>query len=105
MRQKSFLGSKSNIFPGTEWFSCGSNLNPPFYIQDTTHIGTKMRNFFLRTLGGQIKLPFGNKYIIKIDHLQQLKKSFSKDKHQLTETALNPYDRQNFESVLKICSP
>lgn len=105
MRQKSFLGSKSNIFPGTEWFSCGSNLNPPFYIQDTTHIGTKMRNFFLKTLGSQRKLPFGNKYIIKIDHLQQLKNSFSKDKHQLTETALNPHDRQNFESVLKICSP
>lgn len=105
MRQNSSLGSKSNIFRGTEWFSCGSDSNAPFYIQDTTHIGTKMRNFFLKTLGGQRKLPFGNKYIITIKHLQQVKDSFSKDKHQLTETALNPFDRQNFESVLKISSP
>lgn len=105
MRQNSSLGSKSNIFPGTEWFSCGSDLNAPFYIQDTTHIGTKMRNFLLKTLRGQRRLPFGNKYIITIDHLQQLMDNFSKDKHQITETVLNPFDRQNFQSVLKISSP
>lgn len=102
MRQNSALGSPSNIFSNSEWFSCGVNLTAPFYIQDTTHIGTKMRNFLLRTIKNARKLPFG-RYFIQIDHLYQIQNRFSRDKHQLTNTALNPFDRQNFDSVLRIC--
>lgn len=103
MRQNSTLGSPSNIFPNREWFSCGGNLNAPFYIQDTVHIGTKMRNSLLKTLKNAKKLMFGDRYFIQIDHLHQIKNRFSRDKHRLTNTALNPFDRQNFDSVLRIC--
>lgn len=76
---------------------------PPFYTQDTPHLGTKWRNRLLKTLRN-IKLPFGN-FFIEVDHLQQLIKKCSKDKHQLSATTLNPIDKQNYSSVLKICSP
>lgn len=58
MRKLSLLGYESNIFEGNEWFSCGENLNPPFYIQDMTHIGTKLRNFLLRTTNDPKKTAF-----------------------------------------------
>lgn len=47
------------------------------------------------------KVPFG-RYFVKIDHLQYLVNNFSKDQHLLTHTVLNPVDRQNVESVLRI---
>lgn len=105
MRQNSALGCATDDFKTNKWFSCGDNMASPFYIQDTTHIGTKMRNFLLKTLMYPRKLPFGNYSFITIEHLQHLMNRFSKDKHQLTPTVLNPYDRQNFDSVLRICSP
>lgn len=104
MRRNSMLGNPSTIF-NAEWFSCGSSIGPPFYIQDTTHIGTKLRNFLLKTLRDPAMLPFGKKFHIRLDHLEHLIKTMSKDKHQLTQTVLDPNDRQNFESVLKICDP
>lgn len=84
-----------------EWFSCGAT-EPPFSVQDTPHIGTKMRNFFLKTKWGRRTLPFG-KYFIDINHLQILMRKLPKDQHQLTDTVLNAADRQNFSSVLKMC--
>lgn len=45
MRRLSHLGAESNIFDDVEWFSCGNN-DFIYYVQDTTHIGTKMRIFF-----------------------------------------------------------
>lgn len=50
------------------------------YIQDTVHIGTKLRTRFLKN---NIVLPM-RKYFVLIDHLLELIISHSKDKHLLT---------------------
>lgn len=100
MRQLSQLGHKTHI----ALFSCRLNSSGPFFVQDTTHIGTKMRNFLLRTVNDKKKLPFGDGFI-RIDHLYELMNMFSKDVHQLTFSILNPTDRQNFRSALRLCDP
>lgn len=91
---------------GTElydWRSCNSkNNNFPFFVQDPIHIGTKLRNFFLRYKNKP--LAFGTKYSIKLDHLYVLLNTVPKDQHLLTRSTLNPADRQNFASVLRMCS-
>lgn len=66
------------------------------------HIATKLRNFLLKTKN-QKKKAFGEKYFIRINHLYELMSKFRKDEHQLTETILNPADKQNFQSVLRLC--
>lgn len=63
-----------------------------------------MRNFLLRTISNGNLLPFG-KYFIDWNHLHGLVEDFPKDKHQLTASVLNPFDRQNFRSVLRMCDP
>lgn len=98
MRELSKLGMKSNI----NWFSCSVNISTPIYIQDTVHILTKLRNFFLRTKAKQKKLPFGD-YSIDMMHLYVLLYTFPKDHHQLTESVLNPTDKQNFSSAERMC--
>lgn len=74
----------------------------PFFIQDPTHIGTKLRNFLLRFK--ENPLPFGPNFFIDLQHLYFLLQNFSKDQHLLTASVLNPADRQNFSSVLRMCS-
>lgn len=102
MRKNSKLGNESTIFLH-EWFSCGHvDDYHPIYFQDMIHIGMKLRNFILRTLWKHKTLPFGD-YFIDIDHLYTIMDMFPKDLHQLTKTVLNPKDKQNFSSVLKIC--
>lgn len=110
MRKQSLLGCESKTFTETEWFSCGSDIRNyicPFYVEDMIHIATKLRNFLLRTLSNRRKLPFGNKsrnkYYIELEHLYVLLNRFTKDKHQLTASTLNPADKQNFSSVLRMC--
>lgn len=100
MRKLSTLGSNPK-FSGHEWFSCNFEyISAPFYVQDPTHIGTKLRNYLLRFL--YKKIPFGPKYFIELEHLYILLNSVSKD--QQTASTLNPTDRQNFSSVLRMCS-
>lgn len=99
MRDQSKLGTVSSELG--EWFSCDENAIT-FFLQDYVHIGTKLRNFLLRTIRNQTRLPFG-KYFINWNHLKILLEKFTKDRHQLTATVLNPIDRQNFSSVLKMC--
>lgn len=103
MRMNSMLGHESQLLGDlmVDLFRLGK-VNPPFYVQDTPHNGTKLRCLLLATIKYPEKLPFG-KYFIKMEHLQYLLDNFSKDKHQLTSTTLNPIDRQNFSSVLRIC--
>lgn len=85
------------------WRSCNSNsIGYPFYVQDPTHIGTKLRNFLLRYKNKS--LAFGTKYSIELDHLYILLNTVAKDQHLLTHSTLNPADRQNFASVLRMCS-
>lgn len=87
MRKCSELGFPSNIFANVEWFNSGSKIQPPFFVQDTIHIATKLSNIFLKNKSYPNKLPFGRNYFIQVKHLEFL---------------LNPMDRQNFSSVERI---
>lgn len=102
MRKLSGLGSKASTLQ--PWLAIDDNINNgTFFVQDLVHIATKLRNFLINaSFNGKI-LPIG-KYEISLSHLHQLLKLFSKDKHQLTPTTLNPCDKQNFKSVLRMCS-
>lgn len=104
MRYLSKLGQKSDVFPDTEWFSCVfANYQNNFllFVQDIIHIATKLRNFFLKTIMNPELLPFGD-FFIQQSHLEYLLQNFSKDKHCLTHSTLNPIDKQNFESVQRM---
>lgn len=111
MRKLSQLGKKSKWF-GSNWFSFGGKRKKtpthlheidPVYIQDTTHIATKLRNLTLKTIKNEKKLKIGN-YFIKQSHLRYLVENYSKDEHNLTNSTLNPIDKQNFCSAKRICS-
>lgn len=100
MRDLSKIGYESDI----AWFSYDlTKTEGPFYIQDSTHVGTKLRNFFLRTTWNENLLPFGTHTFIRIEHLYTLINNFPKDLHQMTKSTLNPLDRQNFQSVSQMC--
>ncbi|KAE9521238.1 hypothetical protein AGLY_018363 [Aphis glycines] len=71
-----------------------------FFVQDTVHIGTKLRT---RILKPGIELLIGS-YTVSITHLFQLTELYSKDKHLLTNTDLNPDDKMNFNAAEKMCS-
>lgn len=71
------------------------------YIQDTVHIGTKLRT---RLLKPNVILPIGN-FLISASHLQELIETYSKDKHLLRRSDLIPEDKMNFRSAEKICAP
>lgn len=70
------------------------------FVQDTMHIGTKLRN---RILKSSIVLPLGNKQISQ-SHLKLLIKTVSKTTHGLMINDVNPKDRQNFSSYEKMSS-
>ncbi|XP_077255597.1 uncharacterized protein LOC143893755 [Temnothorax americanus] len=67
-------------------------------IQDTVHIGTKLKT---RMLKNSIVLPMGN-YLVSASHLHILIDTVPKDKHCLTRKDLSLKDKMNFSSVLKI---
>lgn len=79
------------------------NIGGPFCIQDIIHIATKLRNFLLRFKWNGHILPFG-KYFVDLEHLYELINTVGKDRHFLTHSILNPTDRQNFQSVRRMCS-
>lgn len=102
MRNLSGL-TKLSDFELFNWRSCDfKNICYPFFVQDVIHIGTKLRNFLLRFKNKS--LAFGPKYSIELNHLYILLNRFSRDQHLLTHSTLNPADRQNFSSVLRMCS-
>lgn len=68
------------------------------FTQDSTHIGTKLRN---RLLKPSISLPFGRK-AISVSHLKNLLSAAPYDIHGLVMNDIQPDDRQNFESLEKI---
>jgi len=70
------------------------------YVQDTTHIITKMRTRFLKE---EIILQMGN-YLATVDHLHYLVKNVSKDKHLLTSLDLKGEDKMNYSAGEKMCS-
>lgn len=74
MRKCSQFGIPSSGLLNVEWFSCGDRISCPFFIQDTPHITTKLRNWFLKTKGekNSKKIPFGDKYYVHANHLQSI---------------------------------
>lgn len=104
MRKSSMLGQKSNAFDAV-WFCSGLSkyFKGPFNIQDLFHILTKLRNLILRTLAKPGKLPIGKKFFVQKGHLQFLLDNFRKDEHQLTASILDPVDKQNVGSALRMC--
>lgn len=104
MRISSMLGKTSNIF-NADWFCSGLSelFKGPFTFQDVLHIITKLRNLILRTLYYRGKLPIGDQNFVQIAHLQFLLNNFSKDEHQLTQSILDPVDKQNVASALRMC--
>lgn len=68
------------------------------YIQDSTHIGTKLRNLLLKP---SIVLPFGDK-MISLAHLKILITNVSKQVHGLTQSDISPDDRMNYKSLEKV---
>lgn len=57
-----------------------SQQSNTFYVQDTVHIGTKLRT---RILKPNVVLPIGN-FNISVSHFKTLINNYSKDKHLLT---------------------
>ncbi|KAF5308018.1 hypothetical protein FQR65_LT18283 [Abscondita terminalis] len=81
------------------WFHLNINCRP-LCIQDTVHIGTKLRNRFTKPY---VELKMGT-YRATSDHLRTLIATVTKDKHLLTSSDINPEDRMNFRTVEKITS-
>lgn len=104
MKKCMFLGEDSILFDNASWFKSSGNTPslPPFFVQDTIYIATKLRSLLLKTLTKTKRLPLG-KYFVSISHLIAILKNFPRDQHQLTWTTLNPIDKQNFDSVVRIC--
>lgn len=67
-------------------------------IQDTTHIGTKLRN---RLLKPAVNLAMGDSRV-SINHLKALVKNIQKSVHGLSNLDVIPVDRMNFGSFEKI---
>lgn len=82
------------------WFQINMNKVEECYVQDTTHIITKMRTRFLKD---GIILQMGN-YLATVDHLHYLVKTVSKDKHLLTSWELKGEDKMNYDAGEKMCS-
>lgn len=98
MRQRSMLG-QSGFLP-MKWFSAAKTDSYDF--QDPIHIATKSRNRFLRTNLNRKLMPFGRNNFISVSHLYFIIKYYRKDRHELSNSTLNPVDKQNFKSVEKM---
>lgn len=72
--------------------------NEVFHIQDTTHIGTKLRN---RLLKPSVLLPIGDRQI-SVSHLKIFIEHVPKDVHGLTYSDICPDDRMNYKSLEKV---
>lgn len=111
MRKCTQLGIHSNVFEGVDWFCMSAYeelkdsqpVDQPYFVQDTIHIATKLRNMFLKTLKNPRMLPFGSKMYIQAQHIEYIISRFTKDQHRLTANVLNKEDKMNFESVLRLC--
>ncbi|CAG9812470.1 unnamed protein product, partial [Phaedon cochleariae] len=80
------------------WFQINPDIFESCYIQDTVHIGTKLKT---RLLNQRTDLRIG-KYTANVSHLHHLVENVTKDKHLLTKSHLNSDDKMNFESVERI---
>ncbi|VEN57573.1 unnamed protein product [Callosobruchus maculatus] len=99
MRIASSLPNENSNHYNWPWFAMDMK-NEEIYVQDTTHILTKLRT---RLLKFGIQLPIG-KYFISVNHLHELIKGCSKGLHRLTNWHLRAEDKMNFSAAEKICS-
>jgi hypothetical protein len=72
------------------------------FFKDATHLVTKWRN---RLLSSTAELRLGNQFI-SINHLHDIidDENYTKLDHGLTKSDINPKDRQNYSSCLKLTS-
>lgn len=94
------LSPGSNVEEFESWFGAWFE-NISVCVQDTVHIGTKMRN---RLLNSSIVLYMGNQ-IASIIHMKMLLEKLSKEVHGLTWSDILPEDRQNYASLEKLMQP
>ncbi len=100
MKIESSIGTTiQNTNFNCEWLNCKMNINSPLCFEDFIHIRTKLRNIMLRS---SAILPIGNGVVSK-SFLKYLINTVSKYKHGLTDTDIEPQDRQNMKSTTKIC--
>ncbi|CAF4467397.1 unnamed protein product, partial [Rotaria magnacalcarata] len=73
------------------------------FSTDATHLVTKWRN---RLLSSAAEVRLGNQFI-STNHLYDIihNETYTKLDHGLTKSDINPKDRQNFSSCLKLTSP
>ncbi|CAF5202432.1 unnamed protein product, partial [Rotaria magnacalcarata] len=73
------------------------------FSTDATHLVTKWRN---RLLSSAAEVRLGNQFI-SVNHLYDIihNEMYTKLDHGLTKSDINPKDRQNFSSCLKLTSP
>ena len=99
MRIEATLGCKIN---NSNIMNYNSQINTDVvFLQDTVHIGTKLRN---RLLKPSIILSMGD-HIVSQSHLKILLNLVSKYKHCLCEKDISVKDKMNFASVEKISHP
>lgn len=55
MRMNSGIGDDSEEYSMNDIFMCGREIKLRFYTQDYPHIGTNLRNLFLRTISNPLK--------------------------------------------------
>ena len=79
----------------------GEILPKQVCIQDTVHLGNKLKNRFFKK---SIVLPMGN-YTATSGGITALVEITRKDEHFLTETDLTLNDKMNFASTMNICHP
>lgn len=75
-----------------------SESQKPCLVQDTLHIGTKIRN---RILNASIVIHIGTK-IVSTVHIKTLLKTVPKEVHGLVSSDIIPEDKQNYNSLEKI---
>lgn len=71
--------------------------NDTKFVQDTTHIATKLRNRLLKS-----KTMRMGRSVASIEHLKTLLVKVQKSVHGLTQYDVCPLDKQNFDSFTKL---
>ena len=79
-----------------EWYTMKASAIA--YVQDAVHIAVKLKS---RLLKPSVVLHMGS-YTATGQHLQMLKKAFTKEEHGLREKDIDHKDKQNFEAIPKI---
>lgn len=70
-------------------------------VQDTVHLGAKLRVRLLKTL---LFLPVGDK-IATPAHITSMQDLYSKDQHNLREGDLSLIDKMNYDAVNRLSKP